>query len=164
MPIAEVAFPALPGVADPRRIVGPARVINGRVTPLPHLVPQVDGDGNDLAGIHDPEAAVPLATTTGWNFRREAIGNPRDVYQTLGSYIPFAVTRAARQATGDPRPSIEERYRSREDYLESVRAAATALIRQRLMLPEDVDRVLARATRHWHFATGRQLGADGEAR
>ena len=164
VPIAEVTFPALPGVADPRRIVGPARILNGRITPLPHLVPQVDRDGNDLAGVLDPEAAVPLATTTGWNFRREAIGNPGDVYQTLGSYIPFAVTRAARQAAGDPRPSIEERYRNREDYLERVRASAAGLIQQRLMLAEDLDGVLARAARHWDFATGRQPGADGEAR
>jgi hypothetical protein len=164
VPIAEVKFPALPRVADPRRIVGPARVINGRVTPLPHLVPQVDDDGNDLAGIHDPEAAVPLATTTGWNFRREAIGNPGDIYQTLGSYIPFAATRAARHATGDPRPSIEERYRNREDYLERVRASATELIRQRLMLEEDLDRALARASRHWDYATGQPRVVSGEER
>ena len=45
---------------------------------LPFLVPQVDDDGNDIAGIHDPEAAVPLATTTGWNFRREA-GRPKSL-------------------------------------------------------------------------------------
>ena len=164
VPITKVAFPVLPGVADPRRIVGPARVINRRVTPLPHLVPQVDADGNDLAGIRDPEVAVPLATTTGWNFRREAIGNPGDVYQTLGSYIPFAVTRAARQAAGDPRPSIEERYRSREDYVERVRTSATDLIRQRLMLAEDLDRVLARASRHWEFATGQSRVIPGKER
>src|SRR5262249_2055022 len=62
------AFPALPGVANPRTIQGPARTIGAKVTPLPHLVPQVDRDGNDLGGIRDPEVAVPLATTTGWNF------------------------------------------------------------------------------------------------
>jgi hypothetical protein len=164
VPVAQVAFPALAGVADPRRIVGPARVINGKRTPLPYLVPQVDRDGNDLAGIHDPEAAVPLATTTGWNFRRDAIGNPRDIYQTLGSYIPLAVTRAAREAAGDPRPAIEERYRNREDYLERVRASAADLIRQRFMLAEDLDRVVARAARHWDFATGHSRGVRAEGR
>ncbi len=79
--IQDVRFPALPHVADPRRIVGPARRIGGKVVPLPHLVPQVDADGNDLAGIRDPEVAVPLATTTGWNFRNASAGNPGDVFQ-----------------------------------------------------------------------------------
>ena len=95
----ESSFLRCRGVADPRRIVGPARRIGGKVVPLPHLVPQVDRDGNDLAGIHDPEVAVPLATTTGWNFRDPSVGNPGDIYQILGSYIPFATTRAAREPT-----------------------------------------------------------------
>jgi hypothetical protein len=146
------AFPALPGVADPRRIVGPARRIGGKVLPLPHQVPQVDADGNDLAGIHDPEVAVPLATTTAWNFRRESVGNPGDIFQLLGSYIPFPRTRGEREASGDPRLSIEERYRDVDDYLARVRAAAVELIRQRYMLEEDLDNVLARAQAHWDYA------------
>ena len=92
----DIRFPALPHVADPRRIVGPARRIDGKIVPLPHLVPQVDADGNDLAGIRDPDVAVPLATTTGWNFRSSSAGNPGDIFQTLGSYIPFPRTRAVR--------------------------------------------------------------------
>ena len=136
--IQDVKFPTLPGVADPRRIVGPGRRTGGKVIPLPHLVPQVDADGNDLAGIRDPEVAVPLATTTGWNFRRESVGNPRDIYQTLGSYLPFSKTRAAREANGDPRLSIEERYRGIDDYLQRVGAAAMELIRGRYMLEEDL--------------------------
>jgi hypothetical protein len=122
--------------------------------PLPHLVPQVDADGNDLAGIRDPEVAVPLATTTGWNFRSPGIGNPGDIFQTLGSYIPFPPTRAIRESTGDPRPSLEERYRGVDDYLQRVRAAAMDLIRDRYMLEEDLGAVLARARRHWDYATG----------
>jgi len=151
--IAQVAFPALPGVADPRRIVGPGRLTGGKLAPLPHLVPQVDHDGNDIAGIRDPEAAVPLATTTGWNFRREGVGNPADIYQTLGAYVPFAVTRADRESMGDPRLSIEERYRDREDYVARVRTAATDLVRKRFMLEEDLEPVLERASAHWDFAT-----------
>jgi alpha/beta hydrolase family protein len=152
VPIAQVAFPALPGVADPRRIVGPARLIEGRLTPLPHLVAQVDRDGNDIASIHDPEVAVPLATTTGWNFRREQVGNPADIYQTLGAYIPFAVTRADREAKGDPRRSIEERYRGVDDYLQRIRAATMDLIRQRYLLAEDTEAIIERARKHWLFA------------
>jgi hypothetical protein len=153
VPVAQVAFPGLPGVADPRRIVGPGRLMEGRLVLLPHLVPQVDHDGNDTAGIHDPEAAVPLATTTGWNFRREGVGNPADVYQIVGAYIPFAVTRAERTAVGDPRPSIEERYCDREGYVAQVRAAAADLTRRRFMLGDDLEPVLERARAHWDFAT-----------
>lgn len=150
--VQQVAFPRLRGVADPRRITGPARVQRGEVVPLPYLIPQVDRDGNDIAGVHDPEAAVPLATTTGWNFRAQRVGNPGDIYQTLGSYIPFAKTRAEREATGDPRLSIEERYDGEADYLNRVRSAAMELVKGRLMLEEDVDAVLARARVHWAFA------------
>ena len=151
--IENITFPLLQGVPDPRRIAGPARVIAGKVVPLPHLVPQVDRDGNDLGGIRDPEVAVPLATTTGWNFRDPSVGNPQDIYQLLGSYIPFARTKAARQANGDPRLSIEERYRDLDDYLQQVRSAAMDLIRQRFMLAADLDAVMARARAHWSFAT-----------
>jgi hypothetical protein len=152
--IQDVRFPALPHVADPRRIVGPARRVDGKIVPLPHLVPQVDADGNDLAGIRDPEVAVPLATTTGWNFRNASAGNPGDVFQLLGSYIPFPRTRAVRESKGDPRLSLEERYRGVDDYLQRVRAAAMDLIRDRYMLEEDLDAVLTRARSHWDYATG----------
>src|SRR5262245_25767977 len=150
-------FPRLTGVSDPRSIQGPARTIGQKVTPLPHLVPQVDRDGNDLGGIRDPEVAVPLATTTGWNFRDPSIGNPGEIYQLLGSYIPFAPTRAARQANGDPRLSLEERYRGVDDYLRRIRTAAMDLIGRRFMLAEDLDVVLERAKQHWSFVTREEI-------
>jgi len=149
--IEDSAFPPLPGVANPRTIQGPGRTSGAKVTPLPHLVPQVDQDGNDLGGIRDPEVAVPLATTTGWNFRDPSLGNASDIYQLLGSYIPFAPTRAVRQATGDPRASLEERYRGVDDYLQRIRSATTDLIRQRLVLAEDADTIVDRAKSHWQF-------------
>ena len=147
------AFPALPGVANPRTIQGPARTSGAKVTPLPHLVPQVDRDGNDLGGIRDPDVAVPLATTTGWNFRDPSVGNPREIYQLLGSYIPFATTKMVRLATGDPRSSIEERYRGVDGYLEQIRRAAMDLIQRRYLLAEDLDAIVERAKQHWAFAT-----------
>jgi hypothetical protein len=121
---------------------------------LPFLVPQVDADGNELAGIRVPEVAVPLATTTGWNFRAERVGNPSTIYALLGSYIPFPRTRAERELKRDPRPSIAERYKDREDYLQRIRLAATDLIKQRFLLEEDVENTLQRASRHWDWATG----------
>ena len=150
------AFPPLPGVANPRTVQGPGRTMGATVTPLPHLVPQVDRDGNDVGGIRDPEVAVPLATTTGWNFRDPSVGNPGEIYQLLGSYIPFAPTSAARHATGDPRLSLEERYRGVDDYLQRIRSAAIDLIRRRYLLAEDLDTIVERAKAHWTFATREQ--------
>jgi hypothetical protein len=150
---ANVRFPALPGVSNPRTIEGPGLVVDGRNTMLPFLVPQVDADGNDLAGIRVPEQAVPLATTTGWNFRSERIGNPSTILALTGSYIPFAKTRAEREARQDPRRAIEERYPSRGNYLGKVRVAADALVKGGYLLAEDVDDVMQRATQHWEFAT-----------
>ena len=99
-----------------------ARTIGAKVTPLPHLVPQVDRDGNDLGGIRDPEVAVPLATTTGWNFRGYPLGIPLKSISCWGPIFPFAPTRAARKSIGDSRLSIEERYQRSDEYLQRVRS------------------------------------------
>ena len=45
--------------------------------------------------------------------------------------IAFAKTKAERLMNGDPRPSLEERYPSRADYVTKVAAAASALARDR---------------------------------
>jgi hypothetical protein len=154
--VAAVRFPSIPGVANPRTIAGPHLECcgpAGGAFPLPHLVPQVDADGNEIGGIRVPEQAVPLATTTGWNFRAEARGNTAEIYALLGSYLPFAATRAAREAANDPRRAIDERYRSRADYLRRIRAAADALVDDRYLLAEDVGAVMQRAEEHWAAAT-----------
>ena len=97
-------------------------------------VSAVDGDGNEVAGIRLPPIAVPLATYTGWNVYKAA---PGELCDRDGSYIPFAKTKAEREASGDPRPSIEERYGSRAAYVAKVKAAADALVAERLLLPAD---------------------------
>ena len=154
VPITAVNFPEIKGVGDPRTIEGPGQVVNGTFVPLPFLVPQVDADGNDIAGIRVPEVAVPLATTTGWNFRAERIGNPSTIYALLGSYIPLPRTRAEREAQRDPRPSLAERYKGRDDYLQRIRSAADDLVKQRFLLADDVENVMERAARHWDWAMG----------
>ena len=151
-PVADVRFPAIPDVSDPRGVEGPGRIGDGRFTPWPFLVPQVDADGNELAGIRVAELGVPLATTTGWNFRSERAGNPSALLPLAGSYISFARTRAEREARRDPRLSIEERYQSRDDFLQRIRAAASALVKDGYLLAEDVAGVVDRASRHWDYA------------
>jgi len=69
----------------------------------------------------------------------------------LGSTLPFPLTRAAREASGDPRVSIEERYASRAAYLARVRDSAMRLVAERHMLADDVDAVVERAGRLWAF-------------
>jgi hypothetical protein len=97
-------------------------------------VPAVDSDGNETAGIRLPPIAVPLATHTGWNLYARV---PTELCDRDGSFIPFAKTLAEREGTGDPRPSIAERYGAREAYVAKVRAAADELVRNRLLLPAD---------------------------
>jgi len=116
---------------------------------MPLLVPQVDEDGNERSGIRLPDVAVPLATYTGWNFRKPEIGAPNELVSLLGSSIPFPATRAARDAAKDPRRSIEERYHSREDYLARVEQAADALVKSGYLLIDDEPRILQRAGDTW---------------
>ncbi len=108
-------------------------------SPYPVFVPTTDADGNEIAGVRFPDVAVPLATYTGYGFRASGFGGP-DLCDAFGQMIPFKATRAEREAAGDPRRSIQERYPTHEDYVNKVRAAAQALQRDRLLLPEDVDR------------------------
>ena len=129
----------------------PPRV--GRAFPV--LLPQVDGDGNDLGGIRMPEVAVPLATYTGWNLRHPDVGAPEELSRLVGSYIPFARTRAERERAGDPRPSIEERYRSRAEYLGLAAEAAVKLAAEGYLLGEDVPALVRRAAEQWDHAQKR---------
>ena len=149
VPVSQVAFPGIPGVASPKTI--PAARQNDR--PIPFLVPQVDADGNELSGVRTPEITVPVATYTGWNFRSPAIGGTNLLVSLMGSDIPFAPTKASRKP-GDPRRSVEERYPSASAYTSAVQSAADALVTGRYLLKDDVAQVLKRAAEQWSNAVG----------
>jgi hypothetical protein len=119
------------------------------------LVPQVDADGNDVGGIRLPEVAVPLGTHTGWNVSTFPLRGLRYLAGLVGAFQPFARTPADREQAGDPRRSIEERYRGRQDYVDRVRRAASDLVRERFLLPTDVQGVVQRAERTWDTVVGR---------
>jgi hypothetical protein len=161
-------FQAMPGVEFPAHLRSIARLDfgsgadEGIPTVLPpkvgkpyaNLVSAVDADGNELAGIRLPDISVPLATYTGWNVRHPDIGGPGQTLSLLGSTIPFPATEAERQAVGDPRPSIEERYLSKEDYLGRVKQAAEALVQQGYLLADDLPTVAEQASQRYDLFRG----------
>lgn len=110
-----------------------------------NLVSAVDADGNEMGGLRLPVVTVPVATHTGWNFRKTGPSSPDAFEEGVGASLPFPATASARQASGDPRRSIEERYASKEDYLQKVRSAAEALVDERYLLAEDVTRIVEQA-------------------
>ena len=117
--------------------------------PYATLVSAVDADGNEVAGIRAVELRVPLGTFTGWNPRHPDQGAAGDLMSMMGSTLPFCRDADERARLGDPRPSIAERYTSRDDYLARVRAACAELVVGHHMLAEDVHEVVARAGRQW---------------
>jgi len=114
--------------------------LNGPI--YPSFVPKTDSDGNDIAGVRLPDVTVPLATYTGWGLRSGVWHD--DGCESTGQYIPFAATRAERQVSGDPRPSVEERYPSCAAYQSAVMRAIDGLVKDRLMLCDDAPTQLAR--------------------
>jgi hypothetical protein len=162
-------FKAIPGVNFPQPLrrfarldFGPeeglATTVPPKVgAPYPCLVPAVDEDGNEVCGIRLPYQTVPLATHTGWNVRHPDIGGKGQILSTggatggtlVGSSIPLPATREEREAKGDPRRAIAERYASREDYLERVRQATLTLIQERYVLAEDLEAIVNQAAQHY---------------
>jgi hypothetical protein len=175
----KLKFPRIPNLTAPggtnihkayRVDYGPDFVTKGVIAQQPPkvksaysmLIPQVDSDGNDLAGIRMPEIAVPLATYLGWNFFNERSGPTTELASLTGSMIPFARTRAERERTNDPRPSIEERYQSREQYLDLVARSANDLAAKGYLLKEDIPCVVQQAGSRWDWIMG-STGNAGNA-
>jgi hypothetical protein len=155
VPAERVGFPSLPGVQSPSIITGARYDSKADGAPIPFLVPQLDADGNERAGIRTAELLAPLATYTGWNFRNPAIGATDQIVQLLGSRILLPRTRAEREAARDPRPAVEERYPSREAYLARAREVAESLVGDGFLLAGDVAPVMGRMEAQWAEATGR---------
>ena len=157
-PVTEVRFPKIPGMAAPNAVKAGGRVRNprwpdgaGEGSELPLLVPQVDPDGNDLGGIRMPDIAVPLGTGTGWAFRPAEFGSPHEFYLLRGAWVPFATTKTRREAAGDPRPSLEERYASKDGYLIQVKAVVQRLIEQLFLTDADLEPQLKQAGERWDW-------------
>jgi hypothetical protein len=160
---AAMGFPNIPGTPSPDGLVNPVYDYDfgpdfnyndqsGLITKqppgvkqvLPTLVPKVDADGNDVAGVPSVLRQAPLGTYLGWNIT--AAGFDKGKICTLnGGYLPFARTKAERAASGDPRPSLEERYGTHKAYVDAVKAAADRAVAERFLLRADADRLIAEA-------------------
>lgn len=144
-------FPAVPSVLRPQGPNELYTVDRSAVPPVADrsrgytvLVPAVDADGNETAGVRAPMVAVPLGTYTGWNTRAPGQGHGA-LHEFSGSTFPFAATEDERLITGDLRPSIQKRYRDSTDYVAMIKAAAEELVARRLLLEEDLERAPAAA-------------------
>jgi len=164
VPATALKWPALPGSTMPRAPNPMAqfdygeRIAEGIIdtvppAPLPLryrvLVPAIDADGNETAGLRMPGQAVPAATTTGWSLRSAEGGAAGELCYLDGMALPFAKTAAEREATKDPRLSLTERYQNRNEFASRVRSAALELSRQGYLLEEDMEKTVNAALRAW---------------
>src|SRR5262249_20081050 len=132
---AAMGFPRIPGVPLPDHMLNPfldydfgpdfrANDMSGRISTqppvvkqvLPSLVPNVDPDGNEVGDVPSVLHQAPLGTYLGWNVVRAGFFKGHNA-GFVGGYIPFARTKAERTDAGDPRLSLEERYRDHAGYV-----------------------------------------------
>jgi len=114
---------------------------------LPMKAPKVDADGNELGGVPVVLLEAPLGTYLGWNI---TAGGARPFHQGqicnyVGGMIPFSKTMAERQATGDPRLSLQERYGDHAGYVKAVTKAVERVQKAGFLLPEDGQRLIQEA-------------------
>ncbi|WP_144312294.1 alpha/beta hydrolase domain-containing protein [Terriglobus saanensis] len=155
------SFPHIPGepmpVLNPNLIyaLGPdfhANDLSGVVQTRPQpvigvakgVLPTLDADGNEIGGLHTALRDAPLGTYVGWNVVTSGFRKGQFCALT-GGYIPFAATAEERKTKHDPRPSIEERYGTHAQYVERVRATAMKQARERLLLQDDAEKMIAEA-------------------
>jgi hypothetical protein len=153
-------FPQIPDVGLPTQLYQPLRLdpgpswhTDGIATAVPpivgpafqSLVPAVDQDGNELAGIRLPDVEVPLATYMGWNLRAQQYGAGGVLAGLHGSYIELRKTLDERREANDPRLSIHERYPTREVYLAKYADSVLNLRKDGFLLEEDALELLDEA-------------------
>ncbi len=140
-PPASQLMPLEPASVEPPALRAPSRLPAAVIQ-----VPKRDSDGNALGGVRVPDVAVPLGTNGGQNA-------PQTLTCSLvGSFSPFAATKADRDRTGDARLSIEERYHGRDDYVNRVRIAAQDNVARGFLLPEDASVIIQQAASSTLFA------------
>ncbi|MEE9442507.1 MAG: alpha/beta hydrolase domain-containing protein [candidate division Zixibacteria bacterium] len=165
------AFPDIPGAIMPpsfyhpyRLNMGPRWDTEGIADYVPPkvgpryvcLVPQVDKDGNEIAGIRLPDIDAPLTTYTGWGMRSPTYS--QTLGRNRGRVWPLPITSEECKEKIDPRIAILERYPTRADYLFEVTKSILNLKYQGLLLDEDVTRLLIEATQVEYWPCASQIG------
>ena len=108
------------------------------------LVPKVDVDGNEIGGIPVVLLEAPLGTYTGWNITAGGFHNGQ-LCNYAGGMVPFARTRAEREASNDPRPSLEERYGNHAGFVDAVRRATERVRASGFLLEKDAAALIKAA-------------------
>ncbi len=111
---------------------------------LPSRVPRVDVDGNEISGIASVQLQVPLGTYTGWNALAKGYGKGGNCI-FFGGFIPFAKTKAEREARGDTRLSLEERYNDHVGFVAKVREAVAKQQASGWLFADDAERLVKEA-------------------
>jgi hypothetical protein len=151
LPQKKAGFPMIPGV----NYTGWYNEVSVKDTSsLPHmpipgkfytvLIARMDHDGNETTGVRHPELEVPLGTHTGWALRRAPFAENEDCALT-GQFIPFVTTKAERAASGDPRKSLQERYKDHDQYVKKIEQAVRKSVRDRHLLEEDGQAIISKA-------------------
>lgn len=160
---AAVGWPRIPGAPTPDGKLNPFldqdfgasfnyRDLSGVLTrqpptirrTIPSLVPRVNSDGNETAGVPSVQLLVPIGTYTGWNESAAGFGRGSGC-GFVGGFVPFARTEAERRASGDPRPSLQARYRDHAGFVARVRTVAAEQVKAGWLLPDDADKLVAQA-------------------
>ena len=108
----------------------------------PVLATRLDADGNQKDGVIHPYIAAPVATYTGDSIRTAGYA-PGEQCSLQGNMIAFPRNPAQRTGTGDQRDFVDERYaQGKEMYSARIHEAARSLVRERLLLQEDADKLV----------------------
>ena len=108
------------------------------------LVPKVNADGNEIGGIPVVLLEAPLGTYTGWNITASGF-HAGQLCNYAGGMVPFARTKAEREAGNDPRLSLEERYGSHAGFVDAVRKAADKVKASGFLLDKDAAALIKAA-------------------
>jgi hypothetical protein len=160
-----MGFPSIPGLpaAAPTGFMNPTLDYDfgpdfnyadgaGAITKLPpaikHVIamkaPRVNSDGNEMGGVPVVLEEAPLGTYLGWNITAAGF-HKGQLCNYAGGMVPFAKTKAERQANEDPRPSLEERYAGHAGYVQAVKAAAQKAMSAGFLLKQDADALIDQA-------------------
>ena len=118
----------------------------GSCRTIPTFVPKVNADGNETSGVGSVLHQAPLGRTSAGT-SPPPVSSPAGAAGLPGAGVPFARTRAERDATATPRQSVEERYGTLEGTSAPSERREAGGFRQRFLLRADADRLVEEARR-----------------